>query len=102
MAVDNDHPGAEVASRLAHDALELRTIVEAGRRCRGDDLRLRRCLRTHLVVDTVGEAQRERDLQRDEHEHEHVCERGEQAEAEAHRSSSGAAKRNPTPRTVWM
>ena len=99
--VDDDHAGAEIAPGPAHHALELRRIVEPARGGRGHDLSLRCRLGAHLGIHPAREAEHERDLERDEDEDEHVRERGEQAQPQAQRSSSGEAKRKPTPRTVW-
>ena len=100
--VDDDHPGAEVAARLA-DELAQPGRVSPLRGCGGrDHLRLCRRLGLHLGVDAAREAEHQRDLEHDQHEHEHVGERRKESQPEAQRSSSGEAKRKPTPRTVWM
>ena len=68
---------------------------------RRDEVGLRARLRAHLGVDAVGDARRERHLERDDRQHEHVGQRQQQPGPEAYGdSSSGLAKRKPTPRTV--
>jgi hypothetical protein len=96
---------AHVAPGGADEAPEvvarLRAQEVGGRR--RDHVGLPAGLRADLGVDAVGDARRERHLQRDDGEHQHVGQRQQQPGAEAYgASSSGAAKRKPTPRTVWM
>ena len=57
-------------------------------------------LRGHLVVDAVAQAEDQRHLESDNGQHQHVRQRQQQATPEAYENSSGAVKRNPTPRTV--
>ena len=102
LGVDHDHPGAEVTARLPDELAQPGGVSSlCGRGCR-DHLRLRRGLCLHLGVDAAREAEHEWDLEHDQDEHEHVGERRQQFQPEAQRSSSGEAKRKPTPRTVWM
>ena len=100
--VDDDHPGAEVAACLADELAEPGGISPLRGRGGRDHLRLCRRLRLHLGIDAAREAEHERNLEHDQHEDEHVGERREEFQAETQRSSSGEAKRKPTPRTVWM
>ena len=94
--------GAEVAACLADELAEPGGISPLRGRGGRDHLRLCRRLRLHLGIDAAREAEHERNLEHDQHEHEHVGERREEFQAETQRSSSGEAKRKPTPRTVWM
>ena len=72
-------------------------------RGRRDDVRLAARLGPDLGVDAVAQAERQRDAERDDRQQQHVGERQQQAErAGLRRHSSGAVKRKPTPRTVWM
>ena len=73
----------------------------ASRRGGRDELGLSGGLGAHLGIDAAGEAECERDFERNEHEHDYIGERREQAHAQAHQTSSTLAKRKPTPRTVW-
>ena len=100
--VDDDHPGAEVSTGLPDEPAEPRGVSALRGRGGRDHLCLRRGLRLHLGVDAAREAEHERDLEHDQHEHQHVGERRKESQPEAQRSSSGEAKRKPTPRTVWM
>ena len=85
------------------EALEVVALAGAeqvgGRR--GDDVGLPARLRADLGVDAVGDARRERHLERDDREHQHVGQREQQPGAEAYGACPppGAAKRKPTPRT---
>jgi hypothetical protein len=100
--IDDDHTGTEVPAGPPDELAEPgRVSPLRGSRGR-DHLRLSGGLRLHLGVDAAREAEHERDLEHDQYEHEHVGERRKESQTEAQRSSSGEAKRKPTPRTVWM
>ena len=90
-----------VCSELLDQPLQLERLVHLPGRARGDELRLAARLALDLGVHALRQVERQRHLERDDHEHEDVGEGGDEPRAEAH-SSSAAAKRKPTPRTVWM
>jgi len=94
--------GAEVSAGLPDELAKPGGVSSLCGRGGRDHLRLRRGLGLHLGVDAAREAEDERDLEHDQHEHQHVGERRKESQAEAQRTSSGEAKRKPTPRTVWM
>ena len=104
-ASTDDHAAADVGGGDVDEPVAVAAVAGAeqvGERG-GDDVGLPARLRAHLRVDAVGDARRERDLERDDRQHEHVAHGQQQPRAEAYSSSpSGAAKRKPTPRTVWM
>ena len=83
-----------------------RSCARAAERARGaggDDVRLSGGLRAHLGVDAAPRLQRERHLERDHDQQAARTRRPASRRAGGScRSSSGEAKRNPTPRTVWM
>ena len=106
VGVDHDHAPADRRARSRHERLQLgaargREEVGGGG---GDDVGLRARLRADLVVDAPADARGQRDLERDDRQQQDVGERQQQAGAEAHAAaasrSSGAPRRNPTPRTV--
>ena len=58
---------------------------------------------SHLGVDAVAEADRQRHAERDQRQQQDVGQRQQEGPAQAYGASpSGAAKRKPTPRTVSM
>ena len=98
--VNDDHAAAHRACGRAGELGQLVAPVEPPCGAGRDELRLVGGLGLDLGIDPLGQVERQGDLERDEHEHEHVGERRELEDADAH--VSWAAKRNPTPRTVWM
>jgi hypothetical protein len=67
-----------------------------------DDIGLAARLKAHLVVDAVAQREAERHRERDDRQQQHVGQRQQQADSQSYGAiSSGALKRNPTPRTVW-
>ena len=72
-------------------------------RRRGDDVRLAAGLAAHLGVDPVAQAHRQGHAEGDQRQQEDIGQRQKEGGSEAYGSStSGAAKRKPTPRTVSM
>ena len=83
-------------------AARLRRVEELGGAGR-DHVGLAARLALHLGVDAVAQAERQRHAEGDQRQQQHVGERQQEGGAEAYgSSSSGAAKRKPTPRTVSM
>ena len=67
----------------------------------GDDVGLAAGLPADLGVDAVAQAQRQRHAEGDQRQQQYVGQRQQEGGPEAYGpSSSGAAKRKPTPRTV--
>ena len=103
FGVDDDHPAADAFGRQLGQPFELADPqrVDRVRGRGGDDLRLAARLAVDLGVDAVAQAQRQRHPEGDQRQRQHVGERQQEGGPEAYGSSpSGAAKRNPTPRTV--
>ena len=86
----------------AQEALPLGGSEEL-RRGRRHHVGLAACLAAHLGVDPVAQAHRQRHPEGDQRQQEDVGQRQQEGGSEAYGSStSGAAKRKPTPRTVPM
>ena len=100
LRVDDDHAPADRARGGARDRVELGAALDPADRGGGDELGLVGRLGLDLGVDALGQVERERHLERDEHEHEDVGEGGQLPPAQAHGVPS--PNRKPTPRTVWM
>ena len=104
-AVDDDHPAADAGGGDVDEAPQARALggVEQLRRGRRDHVGLAARLAAHLGVDPVAQAHRQRHAERDQRQQQHVGQRQQEGGPEAYGSStSGAAKRKPTPRTVSM
>ena len=104
-AVDDDHPPAHRGGGRRARASAGRYGARREQVCggRGYEVGFTLRLRAHLAVHPCAETQRKRHTERDDREQHDVGECGEQSGAKAYGSaSSGAAKRKPTPRTVWM
>ena len=69
----------------------------------GDDVGLAAGLASHLGVDPVAQTHRQGHAEGDQRQQEDIGQRQKEGGSEAYGSStSGAAKRKPTPRTVSM
>ena len=85
--------------------LKRRTSARAEqlRRGRGDDVGLASGLAAHLGVDSIAQAHRKGDAEGDQRQQEDIGQRQKKGGSKAYGSStSGAANRKPTPRTVSM
>ena len=103
--VDGDHPPARALGGRVDEALALARAARAEQigEGRGHDVGRGARLQADLGVDPVGDARRQRHLERDDGQHQHVGQREQQPGAEAYGTAPSAAlKRKPTPRTVWM
>ena len=104
-AVDDDHPAAHAVGGDPDEAAQAGPLrgVEQLRRGRRDHVGLAARLSLHLGVDAVAQAHRQRHAEGDQRQQQHVGQRQQEGGPEAYGSStSGAAKRKPTPRTVSM
>ncbi len=93
-----------LSAEIAHQppqARAVRTGSSSSEARGGDDVGLAARLAADLGVDAVAQAQRQRHAERDQRQQQHVGQRQQEGGPEAYGSStSGAAKRKPTPRTV--
>ena len=105
-AVDDDHPAAHAVGRDIDEAPQAPAAAagSSSSEARGrDDVGLAAGLASHLGVDAVAQAHRQRHAEGDQRQQQDVGQRQQEGGPEAYGSStSGAAKRKPTPRTVSM